>query len=276
MLLEILSQTVRADGLALFRLFFGAILAFDSLRQRHFLCQFFTKSSRYFPHFALNFLQAPPHFYFQLLLFVQVFLAIFFSLGLYFPIVSKLLFMTQLYIFLLDKTLYSDAAYLRLLFLGLFCFVDAAAVFSLDQFLRESKALPYWKLFLFQSQVFIVYFFRALWKLSPAWRQGRGLFIPFLHFYVWRNTKHYTDFSKFFSEKRAYFLEKYLQKKELQKALSQALPFIECLMVLGLFFSQTLFLAAAIFLLYHLVYHLFSEKEFPYENYAMIFLWGLQ
>lgn len=274
MLLNILSQTIRADGLALYRFFFAIVLAYESLRQRSFLCQYFSKSSLYFPHFGLNFIKPLPRFYFQLLILTKFLCSVFFALGLYFPYTSKLLFAIQLYLFLLDKTLYSDAAYLRLLFLGLFCFVDAACVLSLDSYFREVKELPYWKLLLFQGQILIAYSFRAFWKFMPDWRQSKGLFLPFLNFFVWRKSKHYSDFSAFFSQRQAYWLEKQLKNKALQKMLLHTLPIIELSMVWGLFIPKLQLLFMALFLFYQAIYHLFSEREFPCENYALVLLWG--
>jgi len=79
------------------------------------------------------------------------------------------------YIFVIDVSKYNNHYYLILLLAILLAVTGSHRWLSLDarrsQTLK-SDVLPYWQLFLFQFQVFILYFYGGIAKLHPKWIDG--------------------------------------------------------------------------------------------------------
>jgi hypothetical protein len=102
-------------------------------------------------------------------------LALLMALGLFYRVAAPLFYLAFTYVFLLDKAYYLNHFYLIVLLSFLLCLIPAHRTASLDGWLffrRQAASVPRWSVFLLRAQVFIVYFYAGLAKLSPDWLAG--------------------------------------------------------------------------------------------------------
>lgn len=87
-------------------------------------------------------------------------------------------FTLRTYVFLLDVAEYNNHYYLECLLLLYLIFAPASQVWSLDQWWKQrqdgdstpaSRLVPFWSIFLFRAQLFIVYFYGGLTKLNALY-----------------------------------------------------------------------------------------------------------
>lgn len=105
-------------------------------------------------------------------------LALLVAAGLFYRLAAVLLCLAFTYVFLLDKALYLNHFYLITLLSFLLCLLPAHAAASLDRqlFLRhQAPVVPRWAVWVLRAQLFIVYFYAGLAKLSPDWLQGEPM-----------------------------------------------------------------------------------------------------
>jgi hypothetical protein len=167
------------DGaaLAVFRILFGTIMALDLFR--------------HLTDGYIHYCYGIPKFWFSFLPFVQPMsesalnilywgmfaCAVLVALGLCYRMAAGLLCAGLTYMFLLDQTMFLNHAYLICLISLLMMIVPAHTVWSLDrrmepQMFLSGDTVPRWTMVLLKSQIFLVYFYGAIWKINPDWLRG--------------------------------------------------------------------------------------------------------
>lgn len=100
--------------------------------------------------------------------------ALLFILGVFYRINAIVIFLGWTYLFLTDRGHYNNHYYFYSIILLFFVLVDANrwAVFKNTQ---SQKSVPYWHLFIFRAQIFVVYFFGGIAKLDQDWLLGHPM-----------------------------------------------------------------------------------------------------
>ena len=163
------------DGapLAVFRILFGILMIFEVLR-------YWTlgRIERYYvePDFLFPFIEGIKPLAGDGMYFVFVLMgasAVLLALGYYYRFASVSFFVLYTYVFLLDKTQYNNHYYLISLLAFLFIVTNANKVFSVDARRKKfSSSVPYWQVFIFRVQIFLIFFFAGIAKINADWLAG--------------------------------------------------------------------------------------------------------
>ena len=171
-----LVQNCSTKPVALFRIVFGALMAYYCLRYRNetliytrFLDADFLFSYPLMEWLNFKVLPMKQLFLLHKVMFVS---AVCIALGLFYRSALLIFGLTFTYGFLLDKTYYNNHYYFICLVSFLMIFVPANARWSMDVFFKFrpfQKQMENWRLLLLQAQVCIVYLFGGITKLDPDW-----------------------------------------------------------------------------------------------------------
>tara|TARA_B100000809_G_C15130174_1_gene528056 strand:+ start:874 stop:2268 length:1395 start_codon:yes stop_codon:yes gene_type:complete len=112
----------------------------------------------------------------------MAFCSVLFVLGIHTKLNSIILFLGFSYVFLLDRGYYNNHFYFYCLLLFLFVFVDARWC-SVEKKMK-SISVPYWQVFIFKLQIFVVYFFGGIAKIDYDWLNG----FP-LRYWLWHSSE---------------------------------------------------------------------------------------
>ncbi|GJM34838.1 MAG: type I deoxyribonuclease HsdR [Saprospiraceae bacterium] len=172
--LKFLKTPVPVAPLITFRIIFGLLMAFSTLRfwwlgwiEDHFINTHFT-----FKYFGFEWVQLlPPEAMYALhgLMFIG---AIGITLGLYYRWSALLFFLTFTYVELVDLTYYLNHYYFVSLVSLLLIVVPANCYFSLDVYFNpkiQSQQVPRWAIDIFKWQIGIVYIFAGIAKINTDW-----------------------------------------------------------------------------------------------------------
>jgi vitamin K-dependent gamma-carboxylase len=167
--IDLLSQPVSASTLGVFRLLFGGLMVTEFYDFYIYFSHYLVYTQFLVQHDGFEWLQIMPE---ELMLPIFTGLMIsagLFALGIYYRINSIVIFTGFAYIFFLDKGHYNNHFYLYTMILFFFQFVDATwGSFAI----KKVKMIPYWQLFIFKFQIFIVYFYGGIAKIDSDWLQG--------------------------------------------------------------------------------------------------------
>jgi hypothetical protein len=177
-------KPVDGGSLALFRFFFGAILAYHVLMEAQpGLIQYkFIRPQLHFtyPLFDLLRLEFLPGGLLLSVIKLAGIGACGIAFGLYYRWALLIFLCSYGYLFLLDKSYYNNHSYLILLLVFLLMFMRANGALSMDA-LRDPdvyrRKVPFWNVFLLRAQICIVYFFAGVAKLFSDFLAGRQLTI---------------------------------------------------------------------------------------------------
>ncbi len=177
--LDYLTQPVDGASLGIFRIVFGAMIAWDAMRYVHYgwVDEYFVKAPVHFTYLYLDFVRPLPgewiyaHFYFIAAMGLLV------SLGLFYRIAIAGLCLAYTWFFLLEQSIYMNHYYLIMLLSFLLCWMPAHRVYSVDAWRGATVAdtVPYWCVQLLRLQLFIVYFYGAIAKINPDWLRGEPM-----------------------------------------------------------------------------------------------------
>lgn len=169
-------RRVDASTLAVFRVLFGALLVWETVRfwprvQERYLA---TKCPFRFDYF--EYLPTPSENGFYAILIVMGVSAGLLALGLWYRTAAACLLISYTYIFLLEQTSYNNHYYLTVLLCFFFFVCNANATFALgsrwDRKRRvsdDAHTVPFWSVFLFRGQMFVVYFYGGVAKINHDW-----------------------------------------------------------------------------------------------------------
>lgn len=161
--------------LAFFRIMYGAVLIWFAVRYFYYgyIFRDYIEPKLLFP--MVSWVPRLPGVW-MYLPFVGLLLgAVGIFLGWRFRFNAWLFFVSWLYVFVIDVSSYNNHYYLVLLLAILLGVTDSHRWLSLDVRRVPSLklvTLPYWQLFLFQFQVFVLYFYGGLSKVHPKWLDG--------------------------------------------------------------------------------------------------------
>ncbi|MGV7221093.1 MAG: HTTM domain-containing protein [Nitrospinales bacterium] len=178
---EFLMRPMDSSSLGMFRILFGLLMVWSTVDyydrgwvNKFFIDRKFNFTFEWFPWVIP--LPGDGMYY----IFAAMALAAFFlALGLFYRLAAIVFFLTYSYVFLLDKSLYNNHYYFICLLGFLFCFINANNWMSLDNIIKkkfwhsdETRTVPFWNIFLFKAQVFIVYFYGGIAKINFDWLWG--------------------------------------------------------------------------------------------------------
>ncbi|MFT7611823.1 MAG: vitamin K-dependent gamma-carboxylase [Parvicellaceae bacterium] len=254
-----MSKEVSASTLGLFRILLGVLLI-DSI---YHLQEYFTTGLMHSPFFfkydGFAWLELFEPFALHLFFCVIYLAAVMVILGLYYRFFSIILFLGYTYIFLIDKGHYNNHFYFYSLLLFLLIFVKADAWGALGK--KNKAKIPYWNIFILQSQVFVVYFFGFIAKLQGDWLNG----FP-TRFWMYDIGVHYSEGST---------LREMFQSDWFAYMITYGGLAFDGLIGFMLFSKRWRRLAVPILLFFHLSNaNIFNIGTFPYTMLAAILLFA--
>lgn len=171
---KFLTKPTHIAPLAIFRIVFGAILFFSTLRfmLKGWVHDLYVEPKFFFTYYGFDWVQPLSEPLMYALFSLLALSAIFVAIGLFYRISTIISFTTFTYIELIDKTNYLNHYYFVSLVLFLLIFVPAHRNYSFDVFRKPRLKLthiPNYFIIIFQLQLAIVYFYAGLAKLNYDW-----------------------------------------------------------------------------------------------------------
>ncbi len=180
----ILGQSVDGSSLAVFRIAFGLLLAYEVFTKLGFEKHIELYAPElHFKYLFFEWVPSPESYGASVALhWVLITLALCVAAGLAFRLSAWLLFLLFSAYFLMERTLYINHLYLYCLLSGLLAFSQAHNMLSVDAWLARGPFKPLHRgatrvvdLYLLRFQMGVVYFFAGVAKLNGDWLQGSPL-----------------------------------------------------------------------------------------------------
>jgi vitamin K-dependent gamma-carboxylase len=174
-----LGAPVDAASLAVFRIVFGLMLAWDAYRYltSGWIDEYYVLPEINFTYFPLDFVRPLPGPLMHLLFGLIGALALLVAAGLFYRVAVALLFVAYTYVFLLEVSVYMNHYYLIALVALLLSCMPANRAYSLDRWRGAEivETIPFWCVALLRFQLFVVYFYGAIAKLNHDWLRGEPM-----------------------------------------------------------------------------------------------------
>ena len=175
-----LSAPVDPSGLAVFRMVFGLIMAWEAWRMLRdgWVQRFYSDKAFYFKYWPFDFVQPWPGDFMYLHVVVMGTFALFLALGVAYRVSASALALMLVYVFLLEKARYLNHMYLACLIAVLMPFIPAHRCWSVDTWLSplvRSEPVQAWALWLVRFQVAVPMVFGGVAKLNWDWLRGEPL-----------------------------------------------------------------------------------------------------
>lgn len=160
--------------LASFRILFGAMLLFSSIRfvAKDWVYQLYILPKFYFTYEGFSWIHPLSGNGMYFVFAGMIICTLLITVGLFYRMASVLFFLLFTYVELLDKTNYLNHYYFVSIISLMLCFLPANKYASLDvKFGLTPKAthIPNWCILLIQLQIGLVYFFAGIAKINPDW-----------------------------------------------------------------------------------------------------------
>lgn len=170
---EQLEKPVYSASLAVFRVVFGLMILFSTLRfwNKGWIEELYIQPQFFFSYYGFEWVK-PLGSYTYLLFIICGVSALFFALGLFYRIASVMLFLSFTYIELMDKTNYLNHYYFVSLVLFLMMWLPAHVNFSVDSIRKPSitkRYIPLWTVGSIRMMMAIVYTYAGVAKLNSDW-----------------------------------------------------------------------------------------------------------
>lgn len=171
---KLLFQQVSIAPLVVFRIIFGSIILFGTLRFMLYgwVDFLYIQPKFFFTYWGFDWVKPLPGAWIYLPFVLLALSGLFVLVGFLYRFASVLLFLSFTYIELLDKTNYLNHYYFVSLVAFILCFLPANRWFSLDSkwgFCSKSTSVPLFTIRLLQFQLGVVYFFAGVAKLNSDW-----------------------------------------------------------------------------------------------------------
>ncbi len=247
-----LFQPIDNSPLVVFRIFFGLLICLEAWGailtgwvKKAFITPDFT-----FPFIEFSWLQPLPGNWMYVYYIVMGTAGLLVMLGWYYKFGIGLYTVLWAGAYFMQKTNYNNHYYLLLILLLAMCIVPANRYASLDVKRKpeiQSLTCPRWCVWLFITQITIVYFYASIAKIHPDWIEGKPISIMF-------------------ANKQNYFLiGSLLQKEWLQSIVVYGGILFDGLVVPGLLWRKTRKYAFALSIPFHLFNSIvFQVGIFPY------------
>ena len=167
-------QAENSATLAVFRLFFGALLFFSTLRfmaygwvDTQYVAPLF-----HFKYYGFYWVKAMSETGMYAVFVLMAITAIMIAIGLWYRWAMIAYFILFSYVELVDITYYLNHYYFISLMCFIMCFLPASDYFSVDSYRNpesERKTIPAWTIYIIKLQLGIVYFYAGIAKLNPDW-----------------------------------------------------------------------------------------------------------
>ncbi|QPJ62412.1 MAG: HTTM domain-containing protein [Candidatus Nitronauta litoralis] len=246
-----LFQAIDASTVAIFRIVFGIIMVWETLRYAVYdrIEGYYIDPPVHFTYPLFGFVKALPGDWMFLPFVVMGVTSFLIALGLFYLPATIIFFLTYTYIFLIDSTQYNNHYYFICLLGLILCTIKANACFSVDGKLKpeiHTNRVPYWQLYILQFQIVVVYFYGGIAKLNPDWLQGEPL-------------RHWLEPEMFF------LIEGWLTHEMWVYFLSYGGLFFDLLIGFGLLYSKTRVISVLLVLIFNLSNaFIFSIGVFPF------------
>ncbi|MEX1003198.1 MAG: HTTM domain-containing protein [Crocinitomicaceae bacterium] len=167
-------KTVSAAPLAVYRIGFGLLMLFSTIRfiSKGWVQEIYIDPAFHFSYYGFEWLPYPTPSVLYLLFALMILGAVLITLGLFYRFGATLFFLTFTYVELLDKTNYLNHYYFVSLIAFLMIWLPANRYFSLDAKLGRctaSDSVPLWSIRILQFQIAAVYIFAGIAKLETDW-----------------------------------------------------------------------------------------------------------
>lgn len=169
-----LSKSTHIAPLVIFRLIFGAIMFFSSIRfmLNGWVEELYVNPTYYFTYYGFDWVHPIGKIGMYAVFTAMAIAFLFSAVGFLYRWSSVIAFFLFTYVELLDKTNYLNHYYFVSIVCLLLIFVPAHRYFSIDVWRKPSLKrthVPYWMIFVLQLQLALVYFFAGLAKLNYDW-----------------------------------------------------------------------------------------------------------
>jgi hypothetical protein len=168
-----LKTPVKAAPLAVFRVLFGSLMLYTTLRfvLQGWVDKYYVQPQFHFKYYGFEFVESLGA-YTYLLYLVSFIAALGITLGYKYRLSAILFFLSFTYCELIDKTYYLNHYYFVSIISLMLIFLPANAYFSLDA--RKNKSIAYtsiprYTIFAIQFMLSIVYFYAGLAKINSEW-----------------------------------------------------------------------------------------------------------
>lgn len=160
--------------LASFRILFGAMLLFSSIRfaSKGWIDLLYIKPKFFFAYEGFYWLHPLPGNGMYFVFGVLILAAFLITIGLFYRFAAIAFFLLFTYVELLDKTNYLNHYYFVSIISMFLCFLPANKFASLDVkfcITKQAMQIPNWCILILQLQIGFVYFFAGIAKINPDW-----------------------------------------------------------------------------------------------------------
>jgi hypothetical protein len=171
---DTLNRQVHIAPLVTFRIVFGLLMAFSTVRflALGWVDDHYIKPVFHFKYFGFEWVDTLPPMAMYLIHFIMITAALFVAIGFYYRIAAMVLFLTFTYMELIDLTYYLNHYYFVSLVCLLLIVAPANHFFSIDAHrdpgIRSRSTQRLW-IIIFQLQLAIVYFYAGVAKINSTW-----------------------------------------------------------------------------------------------------------
>lgn len=172
---EWLFKPVDSSILGFYRIVFGFIMLVEFITLKSYFVQSLSIQKYKFTYDGFDWMVLLPPDQLNVLFIVLQISAVLFILGAFYRINAVVQFIGWTYLFLSERGHYNNHYYFYCLILLFFIFVNGDSWAAIKRRKTEMKFVPYWQLFIFQLQIFIVYFYGGIAKLNMDWLLGHPM-----------------------------------------------------------------------------------------------------
>ena len=205
--LDFLFAPVSPATLGLFRICFGVLMAWHLSRYMPYVTETLVHSKFFLTYDGFHWVRILPAPAMVALFWTMIGAAALVAAGAFYRVAAAALCLGWTYVLLLCQGHYNNHSYLFALVAFLLIFVDATRWLSVDRARSVPAALgdsvPYWQVFVFKAQIFLVYFYAGVAKLGSDWLGGYPM-------KIWlQSTSHYPLVGPFLATDAAAYLFSY-------------------------------------------------------------------
>lgn len=167
-------QAESSATLAVFRLFFGFLLLFSTIRFMAYgwVDTQYVDPQFHFTYYGFSWVKAMGETGMYSVFVLMAISAFLIAIGLWYRLAMIAYFLLFSYVELIDITYYLNHYYFISLMCFVMCFLPASDYFSVDTYIkpkRSRKTVPAWTIYVIKLQLAIVYFYAGIAKLNPDW-----------------------------------------------------------------------------------------------------------
>lgn len=173
-LVQALFTRVDASSLAVFRIGFGLLMTWTSVKYLYlnWVARYYIDLPFHFKYYGFSWIDLPDGERLYWIFLLQLLCALLITLGLFYRVAIILFSLLFSYVFLLDQTQYLNHFYMVILFALSLCLMPANRLWSLDaRLFRKAKpaTIAYANIWVLRAQLEIILIYAGLVKLNPDW-----------------------------------------------------------------------------------------------------------